>query len=504
MSAATEQPPTASPARSPGLVLLVVSAAVFLSALDLFIVNIAFPTLATSFDTTTGALSWVLNAYTIVFAALLAPAGRIADRIGRRKVFLAGLATFLAGSLGCAFAWGVGSLIAFRVVQAVGGAMITATSLALLLVAFPPARRAAAIAVWSMVGGVAAALGPPIGGLLVEASWRWIFLVNIPVGIAALVVGLRVLPESRDESETRRPDVLGTVLLIASVGLLSYGLVEAPDRGWDSGLVLGAFAGAVVTGALVGFRAARSPRGTVPVLPLALFKVRSFSLANLAMAFFMAGFGGMLLGNVLWLTGGWGFSTVEAGFALIPGPALAALTAIPAGRLGARIGCGPVAAIGTALFGLGALYWVLRVGEVSGFATDFLPGQVLTGIGVGFTLTNLSAAASSSLPPASLATGTATFGASRQIGATLGVSILLAAVAGAGGELSGAQRGWTLTVVLAAVASLLSLAIGKAHHADLRLAPTPAAVPAPVPEPVAVPAPVPAPIASVERAEPIP
>ena len=157
------------------------------------------------------------------------------------------------------------------------------------------------------------------------------------------------------------------------------------------------------------------------------------------------------------------------------------------------IGCGPVAAIGTALFGLGALYWVLRVGEVSGFATDFLPGQILTGIGVGFTLTNLSAAASSSLPPASLATGTATFGASRQIGATLGVSILLAAVAGAGGELSGAQRGWTLTVVLAAVASLLSLAIGKAHHADLRVPPAPVSVPAPVPEPGRRP-PVPAPV----------
>jgi hypothetical protein len=383
----------------------------------------------------------------------------------------------------------VGSLVAFRVVQAFGGAMVTATSLALLLHAFPPARRATAIAVWSMVGGVAAALGPPIGGLLVELSWRWIFLVNVPVGIAALVVGLRVLPESRDESETRRPDLVGTVLLVLSVGLLAYALVDAPDRGWDSAVVVGAFAGAAVTGALVGLRAARAPRGTVPVLPLALFRVRSFTLANVAMAFFMAGFTGMLLGNVLWLTGGWGYSTVEAGFALIPGPALAALTAVPAGRLGARVGCGPVAASGTALFALGALWWVLQVGAESGFATDFLPGQVLTGIGAGLTLTNLSAAASSSLPPASLATGTATFGASRQIGATLGVSIVLAAVAGAGGELAGAERGWSLVVVLAAIASLLSLAVGRAHHADLRL-PAPVGVPAPVAPPAPAPAPV--------------
>lgn len=489
MSAAADASPTAAPARSPGLVLLVVSAAVFLSSLDLFIVNIAFPVLGETFETSTGALSWVLNGYTIVFAALLAPAGRVADRIGRRRVFLAGLATFLAGSLGCAFAWGVGSLVAFRVVQAVGGAMITATSLALLLHAFPPARRATAIAVWSMVGGVAAALGPPIGGLLLELSWRWIFLVNIPVGIAALVIGLRVLPESRDESETRRPDLVGAALLVLSVGLLAYALVDAPDRGWGSGVVLGAFAGAAVAGALVGLRAARVPRGVVPVLPLALFRVRSYTLANLAMAFFMAGFGGMLLGNVLWLTGGWGYSSIEAGFALIPGPALAALTAIPAGRLGARIGCGPVAAIGSAVFASGALVWILRVGEEGGFATDFLPGQVLTGIGVGLTLTNLSAAASSSLPPASLATGTATFGAFRQIGATLGVSILLAAVAGGGGELSGAERGWALTVGLAAAASLLALAVGRGHHADLQL-----------PAPVAVPAPMPAPI---DRSEPV-
>lgn len=486
MSAAADVRPTATPARSPGLVLLVVSAAVFLSSLDLFIVNIAFPTLAESFDASTGALSWVLNGYTIVFAALLAPAGRIADRVGRRRVFLTGLATFLVGSLGCAFAWGVGSLVAFRVVQATGGAMVTATSLALLLHAFPPARRATAIAVWSAVGGVAAALGPPIGGLLLELSWRWIFLVNIPVGIAALVLGLRVLPESRDESEVRRPDFVGTVLLALSVGLLAYGLVDAPDRGWGSAVVVGAFAGAVVAGALVGLRAARVPRGVVPVLPLALFRVRSFTLANLSIALFMAGFGGMLLGNVLWLTGGWGYTSVAAGFALIPGPALAALTAVPAGRLGARVGCGPVAAVGMVLFAIGTLWWVVRVGEDPAFLTDFLPGQLFTGVGVGLTLTNLSAAASSSLPPAALSTGTAAFSASRQMGATLGVSILLAAVAGGG--LPAAERGWLIIACLAGAASLVALAVGRAHHADLQVPPASTAAP------VAVTAPAPAPV----------
>ena len=468
----TTEPRTPSATR-PGLVLLVVSAAVFLASLDLFIVNVAFPELSRSLDASTSALSWVLNGYTITFAALLAPAGRIADRIGRRRVFLAGLVTFSLGSLGCALAWGVGSLVAFRVVQAVGAAMVTATSLALLLHTYPPARRAQAIAVWSAVGGVAAALGPPIGGLLVEASWRWVFLVNLPVGIAALVLGLRVLPESRDEAETRRPDTVGTLLLVAAVGLLAYGLVDAPERGWGDAVVLAALAGALVAGALVVLRAARAPVGTVPVLPLPLFRARAFALGCLSIAAFMAAFAAMLLGNVLWLTGGGGYSSMTAGFALVPGPLLAALTAVPAGRLGARVGCGIVATAGTALFALGALWWWVAIGTEPQYLTGFLPGQLLAGIGVGLTLTNLSAAASSSLPPAALATGTATFGASRQLGATLGVALLLAVVTGDGATLATAERGWLLIAGLSVVASGLALAVGRAHHPDLQTASTP-------------------------------
>jgi EmrB/QacA subfamily drug resistance transporter len=466
----TTEPRTPSGTR-PGLVLLVVSAAVFLAALDLFIVNVAFPELSRSLDASTSALSWVLNGYTITFAALLAPAGRIADRIGRRRVFLAGLVIFSVGSLGCALAWGVGSLVAFRVVQAVGAAMVTATSLALLLHTYPPARRAQAIAIWSAVGGVAAALGPPIGGLLVEASWRWVFLVNLPVGIAALVVGLRVLPESRDEAETRRPDTVGTLLLVAAVGLLAYGLVDGPERGWSDGVVLVALIGALLAGALVVLRAARAPAGTVPVLPLPLFRTRAFALGCLSIAVFMAGFAAMLLGNVLWLTGGWGYSSMTAGFALVPGPLLAALTAVPAGRLGARVGCGIVATAGTALFALGALWWWVQIGPDPQYVTDFLPGQLLAGIGVGLTLTNLSAAASSALPPAALATGTATFGAARQLGATLGVALLLAVVAGDGTTLATAERGWLLVVALSVTASALAFAVGRAHHPELRAAP---------------------------------
>ena len=450
-----------------GLVLLVVSAAVFLASLDLFIVNIAFPAIGADFSADTARLSWVLNAYTIGFAALLAPAGRTADRIGRRRVFLVGLAVFVVASLGCATAWDVASLTGFRVLQAVGAALLMSTSLALLLHSFPPTRRAQAIAVWSAVGGVAAALGPPVGGLLVEASWRWVFLVNAPVGIAALLVGLRVLPESRDEDEVRRPDVVGTALLVAGVALLSWALVEAPDEGWASGTTAGRAAVAVLLLSAAVLRAARTPRRQVPVLPLPLLRTRTFALTCFAGLAFFASFGAMLLGNVLWLTGGWGMSALEAGLLLVPGPTLAAVFALPGGRLGARYGCGQVAAVGMALFTLGALWWLWRVDVEQEYVTAMLPGMLLTGMGVGLTITNLSAAVSSTLPATVLATGTATFAAARQLGATFGVALLLGLAPGGRDALDGAQRGWLLVVAVTVVAGITAALIGRAHHPDL-------------------------------------
>ena len=452
-----------------GLILLVVSAAVFLASLDLFIVNIAFPAIGEDFSSDAAGLSWVLNAYTITFAALLAPAGRTADRIGRKRVFLIGLLVFVVASVGCATAWNVGSLTGFRILQAVGAALLTSTSLALLLHSFPPAKRAQAIAVWSAIGGIAAAMGPPVGGLLVEASWRWVFLVNAPVGIAALAVGLRVLPESRDQSENRRPDVVGTALLIAGVALLAWVAVEAPDHGWLSAVTLGRTAVAVLLIAAAVARAARTPRTLVPVLPLPLLRTRTYALTCFAgLAFFMA-FGAMLLGNVLWLTGGWGMSALEAGLLLVPGPTMAALFAMPGGRLGARFGCGQIAAVGMTLFAVGTLWWLWRVEPEQEYLTAMLPGLLITGIGVGLTITNLSAAVSSTLPPAVLATGTATFAAARQLGATFGVALLLGLVTGQD-ALAGAQRGWTLVVVVSVLAAVTGGLVGRAHHPDLAVA----------------------------------
>src|SRR3954451_24812574 len=190
---------TASPQRT----LVVVSAAVFMASLDLFIVNVAFPDIQSDLGGTDSSLSWVLNAYAIVLAALLVPFGRIADIVGRRRVFLTGLVVFGAASALCAAAPSVGLLVAARVLQAIGGAMLMPTSLALLLSAAPAEKRTAYVGAWAAVGGVAAAAGPPIGGLLVQLSWRWVFLVNLPIAAVAVVAGLRVLREERAPNATR-------------------------------------------------------------------------------------------------------------------------------------------------------------------------------------------------------------------------------------------------------------------------------------------------------------
>jgi EmrB/QacA subfamily drug resistance transporter len=407
-----------------GPVLAIVSAAVFMASLDLFVVNIAFPDLQRDFaGTSLASLSWVLNGYTIVFASLLVPLGRAADRLGRRRFFVGGLLLFVAASAAAAAAPSVETLVAARVVQAVGAAALMPTSLALLLAEIPLQKRAMAIGVWAATGGIAAAAGPPLGGLLVEASWRWVFLINLPVGLAAAVAALRVLRESSDPEHARKPDALGAALLTAAVALLALGLVKAPDWGWGDIRTVAALAASALS--LAGF-VARSASHPAPIVELPMLRVRSFSMAATAALLFSAGFGAMLLGGVLFLTEVWDYSVLEAGVAFAPGPFTAAVFALPAGRLGPRIGTHVLTTAGCAMFALGAAWWALRMGSEPAFASELLPGMILTGIGVGLTLPSVSAAAVSALPPQRLATGSAVLQMARQLGIALGVAILIA------------------------------------------------------------------------------
>jgi EmrB/QacA subfamily drug resistance transporter len=424
---ATAAPPDAtSSARQVTAVVGVLSLAVFMSSLDLFIVNLAFPYIAREYaGTSLGSLSWVLNAYTIVFAAVLVPAGRWADRVGRRRLFVAGLATFGAGSLLCGVAPGVAALIAARVIQAVGAGLMVPASLSLLLAAVPAPARARAIGTWSAIGALGAALGPVIGGLLVQLSWRWVFWINLPVALFAVLAARRVIPESKDSRAGGRPDVIGAALLAAAVGLVALALVKAPDWGWASARFLGLLLASLASGAAL---VARSRRHHSPVIELGLLRSRTFSGAFAASILYYAAFGAFVLNSVEFLTGVWHYSAVRAGLAIAPGPLMVLPFArIVAPRLAGRLGGpGRVAVIGCAVNAGGQLLWLTQIQVQPAYLTHLLPAQLLGGAGVGLAIPSLLAAGSASLAPARFGTGSGILNMARQVGTVLGVASLVA------------------------------------------------------------------------------
>ncbi len=458
-------------------VLMVVVAGVFMAGLDLFIVNIAFPQIQREFaGTDLGSLSWVLNAYTIVFAAFLVVAGRWSDAFGRKRSFQLGVGLFVAASAACAAAPSVAFLVGARAVQGLGAALLTPASLGLLLPEFPPERRHVAIGAWAAVGGVAAAAGPPLGGLLVQASWRWVFLVNVPVGLAALVAGQRVLREIR-HPDAARPDVLGAGVLTAAIATLVVAIVKGPDWGWGSAGVIGLFALAALLAFVVARRIVRHPS---PVVEPALLRVRSFSLAVVGSLLFFGAFAAMLLASVLFLTGVWHESTLAAGLMIAPGPAMAAASSVPGARLGRRFGPGRVGAVGTVLFALGGVWWIAHLGAEANYAADFLPGMLIGGIGVGLVIPSLTAAVAATLPPERLATGIAVQMTGRQIGSALGFAILVA-VLGTPDTAGDFTDAWKFMMAASLLAGVALVAVARAPRVAPATAVAPgAAVSAPI------------------------
>jgi EmrB/QacA subfamily drug resistance transporter len=418
--------PAARSSSGPWPVFWLAAAGTFLAYLDVTIVNIAFPSIASDFSGAgLGELSWVVNAYALAFAALLVIFGRVADRVGRRRIYLTGAALFALSSAACAVAPSVGVLVAARTVQGAAASAMIPAALGLLLVAFPPQRWAAAIAAWGAVGSVAAALGPPIGGLLADGGgWRWIFVINIPVGIATVLVGRRMLRESRVK-ETARPDVLGAVLLAGGVGALALALVQGEAWGWGSAATLGAFAAALVLGSLL---AARTRRIAAPVFEPALLRTRWARAANAGTMAFGAALFASQLCAVLFATSVWGWSVLEAGLAAIPGPIASAVAAPIGGRWASRSGPRPVAIAGAALFALSLLWVVIAAGPEPDFVGVWLPYGIVGGAGIGLGLPALIGATATGLPPARFATGMALATTARQLGAVLGVALLVAVV----------------------------------------------------------------------------
>jgi EmrB/QacA subfamily drug resistance transporter len=440
-------------------VTVIVSAGLFMASLDMFIVNIAFPRIQQDMaGSSLASLSWILNAYAITLAALLVPAGRLADRTGRRRAFLAGLALFTAASAACAVAPSVAVLVAARVVQAVGAAFLLPTSLGLLLPEYPPDRRGAAVGIWAAVGGVAAAAGPPIGGLLVQVGWRWVFIVNVPIGIAALLAAWLVLTEVRDR-EGVRPDLFGAALFTVAIGGLTLAIVKGQDWGWSSGRVLGLFAAAAALTLVVAARCTRHP---APLVEPVIVRTRAIALANVSGVLFFCAFGAILLSSVLFLTTVWHQSVLLAGLEIAPGPVMAASVAVPGALLGDRFGVRFVGATGALLFACGAMWLRARAGVTPHYASDFLPAQLLSGAGVGILLTTMSTAATAPLEPSRFATGTAVLGMSRQLGAALGVAVLVAIIGHPTptGVLDAFRNGWMFVIVCALAAGAAMLAVG--------------------------------------------
>lgn len=438
------------------LVSLIVCVGVFMASLDLFIVNIAFPAIAKHFGgASLASLSWILSGYAIVFAALLVPAGRWADALGRKRAFLTGLATFVAASAACALAPSVAFLVGARVVQAGGAALMVPTSLGLILSEFGADRRHVAIGLWAATGGIAAAAGPPLGGLLVQADWRWVFLVNIPVGLLGLGLGMRALVERR-EREVLRPDLLGAAALIVAVGALVIAIVKGQEWGWSSARII---APLVVSGVLLPAIWWRSERHPAPIVEPAMLRVRSFGLATTASVLFFAGFGALLLAGVLFLTSVWHEGVLAAGAMLFPGPAMAAAFSVPSTRLGARLGYRIPGVVGALLFACGSLWFITHAGERPAFLADYLPGIMIGGAGVGLVIPTLTAAGASSLPPERFATGAAVLTMGRQIGSALGIALLVAVLGSKVRTASDFHAAWLITIAggLAAGAALAAL-----------------------------------------------
>jgi EmrB/QacA subfamily drug resistance transporter len=463
---------------SGSLVLLIVSAGFSLATLDLFIVNVALPNIAQDFGSTgLGDLSWVLNAYAIVFAALLVVFGRLADRFPREYGFLLGVAVFTVASALCAVANDTLALVVFRIVQAAGAALMTPTSLSMVLATSSGKERDNNVRAWTAISGLMAALGPVVGGLLVGISWRWVFLVNIPFGVAVLVFGWMRLPHVRGE-RIPYPDWLGAALVTAGVALLTLGLVKGEDWGWGSTQTIGVLVGSV---AVIGSFVLHCLRARNPLLDRDLFRRRSFTGASVVATVYSVAFGAFLLSLVLWFQDVWHWSALQTGLAIAPGPFLVLPTALLlAERLIVRFGSGVVIAIGSSLFAVGAVWCALFAGLEADYFADLFPGLVIVGVGVGLTLPTIMSSATSELPPENFATGSAVVNMLRQVGLAIGVAVLVAVLGTPSAPhavLDAFDRSWIVISAFAAASALASLAILGVRRPAPHAAPTGATVP---------------------------
>ncbi len=448
-----------SPAR-PGTVLLLSAGATFIAFLDTTVVNVAFPDLAESFPADkVSDLSWVVSSYAVLFAALLTPAGRIADAFGRKKLFLASLTGFTLTSALCAVAQNLPLLITARALQGATAAGMIPAALGLLLATTPPQRLPAAIGAWGAAGSMATAAGPALGGVLVDAfGWRAVFLINVPVGAALVLAGLRGLPE-RTGTQRQLPDPLGTTAVTAGIALLVLGLTKGSDWGWGETATVASVAGGA---ALIALALLRSARHRVPAVEISLFRNPTFAVSSAAAAFTGAALFAWLLSSPLFLTTVWHYSVLKAGFAVTPGALTSAVAAVAVGRRAKPHQLPAVVAVSMAAFAAAGVWMYLGLGADARFLSLWLPMGLVGGAAFGGALTALSTAAARSLPPQQFASGVGMTTTARQLGGSLGVAATASVIAAHGMAGPQAYRDvFLVCALLAAGAAAVGLAMAR-------------------------------------------
>jgi EmrB/QacA subfamily drug resistance transporter len=402
-----------------------VAVGLFMIMLDNTVVNVALPSMRRSLHLSLSELEWVVAGYALTFAAFMLTGGKLADLLGRRRIFMVGLVIFTGASLACGLAPNGSFLIGARVVQGLGGALINPATLSIIAATFAPKERGKAIGIWAGVSAMALAIGPLVGGLLTEhVNWNWIFFINVPIGIAGLLAIPFLVDESRDTSREQRPDVPGLVASAVGLFALTYAFIEANSYGWTSGRILGSFAVAAL--AIVVF-VVLERRQRLPMLDLALFKNRTFSGANTAMLFVGLAMFGTFFYVSLYMQNVLDYSPVEAGASFLPLTCLIIIIAPRAGKLSDRFGSRGLVGSGMTLLAI-MLFYYSRLGEHASFY-DLLPGLIIGGTGMALTMTPTTAAAMSSVPVDKAGVGSAVLNSMRQVGGSLGIAVMGAVVA---------------------------------------------------------------------------
>jgi len=405
--------------------LAAVAFGLFMIMLDNTVVNVALPSIERDLHVSISSLEWVVTAYALTFAALLITGGKLGDLFGRRRIFIVGIAIFTLSSLACGLAPTAGFLIGARAVQGVGAALMNPASLSIITATFAPRERGQAIGIWAGVSAMALAIGPLVGGLIVDnINWNWIFFINVPVGVVGIVVSQLVIKESRDTSHEQSIDIPGLVLSSAGLFAVSYALIEGNKHGWTSPEIIGLFAGAAAL--LVAFVLVEHFQ-RLPMLDLSLFKIGSFTGANLVAMLVSLGMFGVFFFVSLYIQNILGFSPTKAGASFLPMTLLIIVVAPIAGKASDRIGSRWLMGIGMTLVGVSLLLYQ-RVGLHSTFWT-LLPAMLLGGVGMAMTMSPMTAAAMGSVPVDKAGVGSGVLNSFRQLGGSLGIALMGAIVA---------------------------------------------------------------------------